>query len=173
MFILLLHFNTSQQQSVYASSLKTSDLKQEDKQNLNQDNLCHRFDGCKQSNEGQQITGNDNTASGFNDQSTTNTSSLSSNSAASSLGTQGPSGTNGAQGPAGPPPTLQVIERDGAEVILPVNGALTATAECEPGEKAMGGGYDFTFRTSADDHTIFEESALPDNTEWQITARNN
>ena len=99
-------------QLAYAAS-QTSDLKHEVKQSLNQDNLCHSSDGCKQANEGQQITGNDNTASGFNDQST-NASSLSSTiNATLSPGTtepagiqvlsgaQGPKGDMGASGPAG------------------------------------------------------------------------
>ena len=38
-------------------------------QHLSQDNLCYRDDGCEQANEGEQIKGKDNAASGFNDQS--------------------------------------------------------------------------------------------------------
>jgi YVTN family beta-propeller protein len=38
-------------------------------QHLGQDNLCYKDDDCLQANEGQQITGKDNAASGFNDQS--------------------------------------------------------------------------------------------------------
>ena len=38
-------------------------------QHLDQDNLCYRSPECKQANEGQQVEGKDNTASGFNDQS--------------------------------------------------------------------------------------------------------
>ena len=59
---------TPQQQLAYAAS-KTSDLKQEVKQQADEDNFCHRSDGCTQANEGQQITGQDNSATGFNDQS--------------------------------------------------------------------------------------------------------
>jgi hypothetical protein len=77
-----------QQQSAYTASPKTSDLKQDVKQSVNQDNLCHRADDCNQANEGQGITGKDNTASGFNDQSNTNTSSLLFNPAVSSFGAQ-------------------------------------------------------------------------------------
>ena len=119
MFALLPNPNPSQQQSVYASSPKTSDLKQEDKQNLNQDNLCHRSDGCEQANEGQQIEGNDNTASGFNDQSTTNTSSLSSSSGPQ--GQQGQAGPRGEPGTAGPTQSAVVTQRTGtATTITPV-----------------------------------------------------
>ena len=38
-------------------------------QHSTQDNLCYRDDGCEQANGGQQITGKDNEASGFSDQS--------------------------------------------------------------------------------------------------------
>ena len=38
-------------------------------QHLGQDDLCYKGDGCEQANEGQQIEGKDNEASGFNDQS--------------------------------------------------------------------------------------------------------
>ena len=37
-------------------------------QHSSQDNLCYRGDGCEQANEGQQIKGRDNAASGLNDQ---------------------------------------------------------------------------------------------------------
>src|SRR5215213_1393762 len=57
------------QQSAYAASL-TSDLKDEIKQSMLQDNRCQRPDGCKTTSTiGQQITGNGNSAVGFNDQS--------------------------------------------------------------------------------------------------------
>ena len=38
-------------------------------QRLSQDNFCYRSPGCVQGNQGSQISGNDNTATGFNDQS--------------------------------------------------------------------------------------------------------
>jgi hypothetical protein len=107
----LFSYLDSQQELGYAQSAKTSDLKQDVKQNINQDNLCNRADGCKEAIGGQEIAGNDNTAAGVNDQSTTNTSSLFSNPAASSVGTpgqpglsgdEGPPGTNGLPGPTGP-----------------------------------------------------------------------
>src|SRR5215217_2136164 len=95
MFALLSYLDSQQQQSAYTQSPKTSDLKQDVKQNMNQDNLCNRADGCKDANEGQEIAGNDNAASGVNDQSTTNTSSLFSNPAASSAATLGQPGLSG------------------------------------------------------------------------------
>jgi hypothetical protein len=53
---------------------KTKDhISQEDKKDaklhLDQDNTCYRSDECKQGNEGQQVVGNDNDVTGFNDQS--------------------------------------------------------------------------------------------------------
>ena len=53
---------------------KTKDTNsQKDKEDadlhLDQENFCYRSDGCQQGNEGQQIVGEDNDATGFNDQS--------------------------------------------------------------------------------------------------------
>jgi len=53
----------------YADSLKTSDLKDDIKQHMGQDSVCHGSNDCQQANEGQQIEGKDNAVSGFNDQS--------------------------------------------------------------------------------------------------------
>ena len=47
----------------YDSSKKSSS------QHQDQDNFCYRGDDCEQANQGQQIVGKDNAASGFNDQS--------------------------------------------------------------------------------------------------------
>ncbi len=171
---------TPLQQSAYASP-KSSDLEQDVKQNMNKDNLCNRSDGCRQANEGQQLTGNDNTATSFIDQSTTNTSSLSSDTAASTSGIPGSAGADGErglagpqgiQGPAGPPRTLQVIEREGAPVTS--NGQIiTATASCNPGEKATGGGYTWEFKFDVDDFIIFDDSATPGNAGWEVTGKYN
>jgi hypothetical protein len=38
-------------------------------QHLGQDNLCYKDDDCEEANEGEQIKGKDNVASGFNEQS--------------------------------------------------------------------------------------------------------
>ena len=38
-------------------------------QHTDQDNLCYKDDDCEQANEGEQVKGKDNEASGFNDQS--------------------------------------------------------------------------------------------------------
>ena len=55
-------YKDSIKKDIYAESDKTD-------QHLDQDNLCYRDDGCEQANEGEQVEGKDNTASGFNDQS--------------------------------------------------------------------------------------------------------
>ncbi len=89
-------YKDSIQKDVNAKSEKTN-------QHLGQDNLCYRDDGCEQANEGQQLEGKDNTASGFNDQrsilANTTTSAL-------SPGTQGSNGDRD-QGQQGPPGTPQ------------------------------------------------------------------
>ena len=136
-----------QQQSAYTSSLKTSDLKHDVKQQVSQDNLCHRSDGCNQANDGLQLTGKDNTASGFNDQSATNTISLSST-PISSIGAPGPQGLNGSKGELGPagvkgdpgaagPPSLagKVYTRDGP--LVESSTFLESNAQCEPGDTSI------------------------------------
>ena len=40
---------------------------------MNQENLCYRTNICRQANDGQNTLGNDNSVTGFADQSTTNT----------------------------------------------------------------------------------------------------
>jgi hypothetical protein len=55
-------YKDSIKKDVYAESDKTD-------QHLGQDNLCYRGDDCEQANEGEQVEGKDNAASGFNDQS--------------------------------------------------------------------------------------------------------
>ena len=68
------------------------------KENLNQENLCNKSDGCKQANEGQQITGKDNVVWGFNDQSEN----LNSETIPLSTGTNGTTDTPGSSSPPGP-----------------------------------------------------------------------
>jgi hypothetical protein len=70
MLSILPNFHQLHQQQAYAAS-KTSDLKQNVKQHMGQDNFCLRSDDCKQADESQQIVGEDNAATGFNDQSNT------------------------------------------------------------------------------------------------------
>jgi hypothetical protein len=67
-------------QSYAGEHKKTSDLKSSIKasfeidkksasQHLDQDNFCYRSDNCQQANQAVQIVGEDNEATGFNDQS--------------------------------------------------------------------------------------------------------
>ena len=48
---------------------KDSNSNSKTNQDLDQDNLCYRSPECQQANDAQQIEGNDNEATGFNDQS--------------------------------------------------------------------------------------------------------
>ncbi len=154
MFALLPNLNPLQQ-SAYAASPKSSDLKQDVKQQVGQDNLCHRSDGCKQANEGQQITGNDNSASGFNDQSTT-ANSLSATNATSSPGTQGPQGLNGTNGERGATGATGATGSAGLSSLfgktyikvgpLVTSGpdtpsTATSTVTCNFGDTVLSGGY--------------------------------
>ena len=90
-------------------------------QGQDQDNFCHNADDCEQANQGQQITGKDNDAKGFNDQSD----SLS----PSALGT----GTG--QGTTPTPITSRSVEGNGdapntsfnSRLNCPDNSALAAT----------------------------------------------
>ena len=55
----------------YKESIKKDVNSKQDtsNQNFDQDNLCYRDGDCEQANDGQQVEGKDNAASGFNDQS--------------------------------------------------------------------------------------------------------
>ena len=64
-------------------------------QHLDQDNFCYRSPGCVQGNQGAQISGNDNTAKGFNDQSSQG---ITGNNDPSSQGITGLTGLSGLAG---------------------------------------------------------------------------
>jgi hypothetical protein len=55
----------------YKSKIKSSTEvdKKSASQHMDQDNFCYRGDDCQQANQAQQIIGEDNEATGFNDQS--------------------------------------------------------------------------------------------------------
>ncbi len=143
---LLPNFNPIQQPPLYAASPNTSDLKQDVKQNMNQDNLCNKPDECNQASEGQQIQGNDNSAAGFTDQSTTISPGNTTGSAPSTTTqvAQGQAGPQGIPGPAGPPRTAVVTERASTGTIILPGTIGFAEASCNPGEISTGGGYRFT-----------------------------
>jgi hypothetical protein len=95
-----------QQRQAYAARF-TSSLKdnlranlENRNQHLNQQGNCIRTGGCSNSDVGQGTLGNDNSVTGFADQSTTNTTTAN----AATLGPAGPvTGPQGNPGPAGPP----------------------------------------------------------------------
>ena len=60
------------QHQVYATTAaipKTSDLKEDIKQDIDEQATCHRGENCKEADEGQQVVGNENAVAGINDQS--------------------------------------------------------------------------------------------------------
>jgi hypothetical protein len=72
-------------------------LEQRD-QHMAQENLCYKANTCRQSSVGQNTLGNDNSVTGFADQSTTNTTTTAN---AATSGPAAPVGAKGDPGPAG------------------------------------------------------------------------
>src|SRR5919107_1961856 len=68
-------------------------------QHLDQDAFCYRSDACEQANQAPQISGDDNDATGLNDQSKT----LDTGSIPLSIGSPGANGLPGQTGPTGDP----------------------------------------------------------------------
>jgi hypothetical protein len=100
-----------QQRQAYAASL-TSSLKdnlranlENRNQHLNQQGNCIRADGCATSDVGQGTMGNDNSVTGFADQSTTNTTTANAPTSglAGAPGAKGDPGAPGAKGDPGAP----------------------------------------------------------------------
>src|SRR5918911_1210761 len=141
-------------QQAYASSLTSSfkdntnkDLLAQRQQHLNQENICYRGQICKNSNVAPQTLGNDNSVTGFTDQSDTNNTPAAP-STMSLVGPQGPkgdkgdtgpAGAQGIQGPAGPPRTLAVTERQGNPATIQPGQLGVSIASCNPGEIVIGG----------------------------------
>jgi hypothetical protein len=146
-------------QQAYASSLTSSFKDNTNKdllvrqQHLNQENICYRGQICKSSNVAPQTLGNDNSVTGFADQSNTNNTPAAP-STMSLVGPQGPKGDKGdtgppgpqgergpqgVQGPAGPPRTLAVTERQGNPATIPPGQLGVSIASCNPGEIVIGG----------------------------------
>jgi hypothetical protein len=109
-------------------------------QHLDQDNFCYRSDGCEQANQAPQISGDDNDATGLNDQSKNlipgsiplsgpipfSIISPSANGADGPPGRPGLPGTDGLIGPTGPPgPT-------GADGLPGINGLIGPTGPAGP-----------------------------------------
>jgi hypothetical protein len=127
-------------------------------QHMDQENLCYRDNTCRQSDVGQNTLGNDNSVTGFADQSdnttTNNTSTANSERQGSpgakgdpgAQGLQGDPGSQGPVGPAGPPRTLVVTDRTSDLVDVAPNSTASAEAPCDVslGEKVTGGGFAFS-----------------------------
>jgi hypothetical protein len=140
-------------QQAYASSLTSSFKDNTNKdllvrqQHLNQESVCYRGQICKNSNVAPQTLGNDNSVTGFANQSNTNNTPAAP-STMSLVGPQGPKGDKGdtgppgpqgVQGPAGPPRTLAVTERQGNPATIPPGQFGVSIASCNPGEIVIGG----------------------------------
>ena len=86
-------------------------------------------------------------------------------------GPQGPKGDTGSQGSAG---ATNVTIRTGAAVTVPTTGSrtATATASCNTGEKATGGGYTAGRReiTAYEDQPTASAGSTP--TGWKVTSYN-
>jgi collagen triple helix repeat protein len=96
---------TIQHRQTFAASPTTASLKdnlranlENRNQHLNQQGNCMRTDGCTTSDVGQGTLGNDNSVTGFTDQSITNTTTANT----ATGGTAGPAGAKGDPGPPGP-----------------------------------------------------------------------
>jgi hypothetical protein len=64
--------NVSADRSI-ANAKNVKDKQDRRSQHLNQENICYRSDHCNNSNVAQQVSGNDNSLTGFADQSANNT----------------------------------------------------------------------------------------------------
>lgn len=128
-------------------------------QHLNQQGNCVRTDKCASSDVGQGILGNDNSVTGFTDQSTTNnTTSANAVSAGpkGDTGAQGPQGlkgdpgppgakgdkgNTGAVGPAGPDKKLTIRPVFSRDVTIQPNSNGNVDVNCDLGEQVTGAGY--------------------------------
>ena len=108
--------------------------KKSSSQHSGQDNFCYRGDACQQANQGQQITGKDNDAKGFNDQS------KNLQSTTATAGAAGGTGNNG-NGTTPTPPTTgtlnvcKVVVDNFRLGVKPSDFTFTATSEgADPAE---------------------------------------
>jgi hypothetical protein len=140
-----------QQRQAYAASL-TSSLKdnlranlENRNQHLNQQGNCIRADGCATSDVGQGTMGNDNSVTGFADQSTTNTTTA--NAPTSGLaGAPGAKGDPGAPGAKGDPGAPGLNKRFSTRVVLADKSFSPGesgfeSAICLREEELTGGGF--------------------------------
>ena len=121
----------------YKSSIKASDVsdKKSSSQHSGQDNFAYRSDDPSQANQGQQVIGKDNEATGFNDQS------RNLQSTPATAGTAGGTGSNGNGTTPTPPPTTGTLNVCKVVVdnfdlgVKPSDFTFTATSEgADPAE---------------------------------------
>jgi hypothetical protein len=141
-------------------------------QHLNQQGNCMRTDGCTTSDVGQGTVGNDNSVTGFTDQSTTNITTANAATpgpagAKGDLGTPGAPGAKGDKGDPGPPRTFVVTERKGESVIVTAGNTNTATSDCNTGELATGGGWSLSLFGAAPPTVSVSRERLG-NTGWTM-----
>ena len=105
---------------------------------MNQENVCYRGQICKNSNVAPQTLGNDNSVTGFADQSNTNNTTAAPFTM-SLIGPEGSKGYKGDTGPSGPPRTLAVTERQGNPATISPGQLGVSIASCNPGEIVIGG----------------------------------
>jgi type II secretory pathway pseudopilin PulG len=154
-------------------------------QHSNQENLCYKGKICRQSNVDQGTLGNDNSVTGFADQSTTNTTTNAATSgpagpdagAKGDPGPPGPAGVKGDQGPigtAGSPRRLVVTQHVTEFVPIAAGSAKSIIASCDVslGEAVTGGGYQLA-PIETPPTIIFNGSPLDgSNSSWQVDAFN-
>jgi hypothetical protein len=91
--------------------------KSDAKLHLDQDNTCYRSAECKQGNEGQQVVGNDNDVTGFNDQS---------DNLPTNLPGTGTDNGNETGSPITPPPVNGACSSDEVRVTVAIGAGIQA-----------------------------------------------
>ena len=122
-----------QQRQVYAPSF-TSSLKdnlranlENKNQHLNQQGNCIRTNGCANSDVGQGTLGNDNSVTGFADQSTANTTTGNAETSGPAGLATGPQGDPGSTGPQGNPGSTGTLPDNSVTTSKLADGAVTTS----------------------------------------------
>jgi hypothetical protein len=90
-------------------------------------------------------------------------------------GATGPKGDKGDKGDTGASGATNVVVRTGAVTVLPENSNTTATASCQPGERATGGGWFMPPGTSSIETHVRDFGPTPETgtpTGWQALVLN-
>jgi Collagen triple helix repeat (20 copies) len=156
-------------------------------QHLNQQGNCIRTDGCATSDVAQGTLGNDNSVTGFADQSTTtNATTVEPSGTAGAQGLKGdpgppgptgpkgdkgdpgPTGAKGDTGAPGSPRTLVMTQRNSADTPAPAGMFTKVEASCDSslGEKVTGGGV-AVFPVGGIERPIVQDS-LATPTGWSV-----